>query len=226
MAGRHFRNRSITFVEDCVSDRGSNEVDEFSGIGNTAVNQEAETEGTVMSECVGNNFDSIVKTETSVGMTTRQLQDLLNDVITTWRTDIVTMSESKFQDIVTTTETNSKFEAECSNIRSSFLTITYSKLQAATENITAKIQQENEKLMQKLHIEVKKLSSDMRTLQNDAENKFQEVTRTIGGVNDAMNERIDADVVATRKMTDRISQEMNARSGSLRNDMKEYRSIV
>jgi hypothetical protein len=49
-------------------------------------------------------------------------------------------------------------------------------LHAATENITAKIQQENEKLMQKLHIEVK-LSSDMRTLQNDAENKFQEVSK-------------------------------------------------
>jgi hypothetical protein len=97
-------------------------------------------------------------------------------------------------------------------------------LQAATENITAKIQQENEKLMQKLHIEVKKLSSDMGTLQNDAENKFQEVTRTIGGVNDAMNERIDAHVVATRKMTDRISHEMNARSGFLRDDMKEYRT--
>lgn len=116
MADTHFRNRSITFVEDSVSDRGSNEVDEFSGIGNTAVNREAETEGTVMSECVGNNFDSIVTTETSVGMTTKQLQDLLNDVITTWRISTVTMSESKFQDIVTMIETNSKFEAECSNI--------------------------------------------------------------------------------------------------------------
>lgn len=77
--------------------------------------------------------------------------------------------------------------------------------------------------MQKLRIEVKK-SSDMRTLQNDAENKFQEVTRTIGGVNDAMNERTDAHVVATRKMTDRIFQEMNARSGFVRDNMKEYRT--
>jgi hypothetical protein len=56
----------------------------------------------------------------SVGMTTGQLQDLLNDVIITWRTNIVTMSESKFQDILKMIETNSKFEAECSNIRSSF----------------------------------------------------------------------------------------------------------
>jgi hypothetical protein len=104
MAIRHLRNRSITIVEDSVSGRGSNEVDEFSGIGNTAVNQEAETEGTLVSECVGNNFDSIVTTETSVGMTTRQLQGLLNDVIATWRTDIVTMSETKFQDIVTMIE--------------------------------------------------------------------------------------------------------------------------
>jgi len=53
-------------------------------------------------------------------------------------------------------------------------------LQAATENITAKIQQENEKrsekVTQKLCDEVKKLSCDLCTLQNDTENKFQEVT--------------------------------------------------
>ena len=96
----------------CV-ELSSNEVDEFS-LGNSAVSQEAETEGTVMSQCVGNNSDSIVTTETSVGMTTRQLQDVLNDVIT-WRTDIVKMSEIKFQDNVTMIErTNSKFQAECS----------------------------------------------------------------------------------------------------------------
>ena len=74
MAGMYFRNRSITFVEDSVSGRGSNEVYEFSRLGNTAVNQETETEGTVMSECVGNNSDSLVATEASVGITTRQLQ--------------------------------------------------------------------------------------------------------------------------------------------------------
>jgi len=120
--------------------------------------------------------------------------------------------------------TNSKFQAECSNLRSSLLTITYSKLEAATENVTAKVQHSNGKLTQKLHNEVKKMSSDICTLQNDTENKFQEVTRAIGGVNDAMNERIDAHVVATRKVTDGISQEMDARSGLLRYDMKEYRT--
>jgi TRAP-type C4-dicarboxylate transport system substrate-binding protein len=87
-----------------------------------------------------------------------------------------------------------------------FLTITEhldSKLQAATENMTAKIQQENEKLSekltQKLHKEVQKLSSDICTLRSVTERKFQEVTRTIGCVSDALNERIDAHVVATRK---------------------------
>jgi len=79
------------------------------------------------------------------------------------------MSEIKFQDIVTMIETtNSKFQAECSNLRSSFLTITYSKLQAATENVTAKALHSNEKLSekltQKLHNEVKKMSSDICTL--------------------------------------------------------------
>jgi hypothetical protein len=102
---------------------------------NTAINQEAEAERTVMTECQGNNSDSIVTTEVSVGMSTRQLQDLLTNAISTLRSDIVTTTETN----------NSKFQVECSNLRSEFLTITEhldSKLQAATENITAKIQQE------------------------------------------------------------------------------------
>jgi hypothetical protein len=94
-------------------------------------------------------------------------------------------------------------------------------LQAATENITAKVQQENGKLTQKLDNEVKKLSGDISTLRNDTEHRFQEVTRTIGGVSDTLNERIDAHVVATRCVTGRMSQEMNARSGRLLDDMKE-----
>ena len=40
----------------------------------------------------------------------------------------------------------------------------------------------SEKLREKLHNEVKKLSSDICTLRNDTEHKFQEVTRTIGGI--------------------------------------------
>lgn len=39
-----------------------------------------------------------------------------------------------------------------------------------------------------------------------------------------MNERIDTHVVATRKMTDRISQETNARARHLLDDIKEYRT--
>jgi len=101
-------------------------------------------------------------------------------------------------------------------------------LQAATENITATIRHENEKLCEKLtqnlHSAVQVLSSDICTSCNDTEHKFQEVTRTIGGVSDALNERIDEPVVATRKMRERISQEMNARFGGLLDDMKEYRA--
>jgi hypothetical protein len=44
MIGRHFHNRSITVVVDSIGGRGTNEVDEFSSLGNTAVNQEAEAE--------------------------------------------------------------------------------------------------------------------------------------------------------------------------------------
>jgi Skp family chaperone for outer membrane proteins len=197
MAGRHLRNRSIIFVEDNIGGRDSNEVDEISSFDNTAINQEAETVGIVMSEYEVNNSDTIVSTEVSVGMLTRKLQDLLTNAIYTLRSALLTVTEQLD-----------------------------SKLQAATENITAKIQQENEKLTQNLHNEVKKLSSDICNLRSDTEHKFQEATRTIGGISDALNERIDAHVIATRKITDRISQEMNARSGRLLEDMKEYRTEI
>ena len=131
MAGRHFRNRSITIVEDGIGRRGSNVVDIITSIiENAAVNQEAETEGNVMSEREGNNSDSMASTEVGVCMSTRQLQDLLTNAISTLRTDIVTIIETN----------NSKFQVECSKLRSDFVTITEklnSKLQTATENITA-----------------------------------------------------------------------------------------
>ena len=53
-----------------------------------------------MSECGGNNSDSIVTTEVGVGMSTRQLQDLLTNTLSNLRTDIVKIIEtnnSKFQ---------------------------------------------------------------------------------------------------------------------------------
>jgi len=50
----------------------------------------------------------------------------------------------------------------------------------------------------------------MCTLLN--ERKIQEVTTTVGGVSDSLNARIHAHVVATRKMTDRMSQETNDRA--------------
>ena len=211
MAGRNLRNRSITFVEDSIRRTDSNEALEINSFDNTAVNQGAETGGTVMSECEGNNADSTVTTEEGVGMSTRQLQDLLT-ALSTLRTDIVTIIETN----------NSKFQAECSNLRSDFLTITEQldhKLQAAAENITAKIRQENEKMSekptQKLHNEVKKMSTDMCTMQNDTERKIQEITTTVGGVSVSLNERIDAHVVATGKITERISQETNGRARHL-----------
>ena len=118
---------------------------------------------------------------------------------------------------------NSRFKAECSSLRSSFLVITEqldSKLQAATDNITARIQQENDKLSkefnQNLHVEVNKLIGKICTLRNDCENKFQEVAGTIGGINDVLHEKIDAHVVASRKVTDRISQELLGKDAYMR----------
>jgi len=94
MAGRHLRNQSITFVEDIIGGRDSNEVDEIGSLDNNAINQEAETEGIVMSECESNNSNSIVTIEVSVGMSTRQLQDLLTNAVSALRTDIVKIIET------------------------------------------------------------------------------------------------------------------------------------
>jgi hypothetical protein len=73
MAGRNLRNRSITFVEGSISGRDRDEVDEISNLDNTANYQEAEREGIVIAECEGNNSNSIITNEVSVGMSTRQL---------------------------------------------------------------------------------------------------------------------------------------------------------
>ena len=195
MADRHLRNRNITIVEDNIGRRDGNEVDVISSFGNAAVNQEAEAEETVMPEREGNQSDSMVSNEVGVCRSTKQLQDLLTNAISALRADIVTVTEQLG-----------------------------SKLQLATENITTKIEQETEKLTQNLHNEVKKLSNDICTLRNDTEIKFQEVTKTIEGVTDALNEGINAHVVTTRKMTNRISEEMNARAVHLLDNVKEYRT--
>jgi len=68
------------------------------------------------------------------------------------------------------------------------------------------------------------LSSDIYTLRNDTELNFQKVTTTREVVSDSLNERIDTHVVATRKNTDRLSQETNARAGHLLDEIKEYRA--
>ena len=186
MARKHLRNRNVTSVED------SNEVNEISNIDRGGVDHEAGTVGSGMRVCESNNPDGTVTTEVSVGMSNRQLQDLLANAISTLNEQL-----------------DSKFQAATESITAKI-----------TAEISAKIQQENEKL----YNEVRELSNDIRTLRDDTENKFQEVTKTIGGISDAMNERVDAHVVATRKMTDKIYQEMNARSGRLVEELKGHRT--
>jgi hypothetical protein len=173
---------------------------------NSAVNWETEADETGIPQCEGNQSDSMVSNEEGVCRSTRQLQDLLTNAISALRTDIVAIIEKN----------KSEIQIEFSKL--------YSKLQIATENITTKIQQESEKLKQNLHNEVKKLSNDFCTLRNDTEIKFQEVTKTIEGVTDALNEGINAHVVTTINMTDRISEEMNAGAVHLLDNFKEYRT--
>ena len=59
------------------------------------------------------------------------------------------------------------------------------------------------------------MSTDMCTMQNVTERKIQEITTTVGGVSVSLNERIDAHVVGTGKMTERKSQETNGRARHL-----------
>jgi len=110
MAGRHDRNQGITVADDRIGGRGSNEVCVFSSLDNTAVNQEVETvRNLVMSGNEDTNSESAVTTDVRVGTSAMKLQDLLNNVIATLT--------------VTITKTNSKFQAECSNLRSDIVTL-------------------------------------------------------------------------------------------------------
>ena len=166
MAGKHLSDRNIAVVEGTSVCADNSEVDVISSLDNTAVNQGAETERTVMSEFEYNNAGNIMKTEIGVGMSSKQLQDILTNALSTLRTDIIAILETN----------NSKVQAECSKLRSAILTITErldSELQVVTENITVKIRVENEKLTQKLQNEVKKLSTDICTLRNDTERKIK-----------------------------------------------------
>jgi hypothetical protein len=228
MAGKHLRNRNITGLEDSTCDKNNDEGNNTNNDKDSMIDREAEIDrSVVMAESETDKSVSTLTTEASVSMSTKQMQDLLSSAITTLRADIVTVTETKFQDIVKIIEANnSKFQAECSSLRASFLTITEqldSKLQAATDNITARVQQENDKLSkelkQNLHCEVNKLTVEICTLRKDCENKFQEVAGTIGGINDVLHEKIDAHVVATKKVTDRISRELDAKEGRIREDI-------
>jgi hypothetical protein len=126
MVCKHLRNRSIAVLEDGTCDKDNDEVDKSSSIKDIVVIQEAERDGSVVtSESEVDNFVSTLITEGSVSTSTRQMQDLLSSAITTLRSDIITITETKFQDVVKMIETNnSKFQAKCSSLRSGFLAIT------------------------------------------------------------------------------------------------------
>jgi hypothetical protein len=81
MAGKHLRNRNIAIVEDFSGCADNSEVDEVSCLDDTSVNQGPETERTVMPENEYNNGDSIIATEVGVGMSSRQLQDILTKAL-------------------------------------------------------------------------------------------------------------------------------------------------
>jgi len=97
MAGKHLRNRNIAVVENISGCADNSEVDEVSCLEDTTVNQGPETERTVMPENEENNAGSIITTEVGVGMSPRQLQDILTKALSTLRTDITEQLDSKLQ---------------------------------------------------------------------------------------------------------------------------------
>jgi hypothetical protein len=95
MAGRYLRTGSITVYRAVLVVEALMGVSEFRSLDNTAVNQEVETEeSVVMSECECSNSHGTFTTEVSVGMSTRQLQDILTNIIISVRTDSVTLMET------------------------------------------------------------------------------------------------------------------------------------
>ena len=173
--------------------KGSNKVDVINSLKNAVANQEVVTEETDIPEHESNHSSSMVVNEIGTCRSTSQLQDLITSAIAALRTDIVMIIEKN----------NSEIQVECSKLRL--------ELATATASITTKIEQENEKQTQKLYNEVKKLTNDISTLRNNTESKLQKVTRTIEGISETLNERINAHAVTTKELTDKISDETNAK---------------
>jgi len=206
MAEKNLRNRSIAIIENKIEHKGSNKVDMSNNPKNVVVNQEVETEGTNIPGHESSNSGCRVVNDIDSYRSTSQLQELITSAIAALRTDIVMIIERN----------NSEIQVECSKLRQ--------ELATATENITTKIEQENEKQTQKLYNEVKKLSNDINTLRNNTEAKFQEVARTVECISETVGERINAHVVITKEVTDKLSDEMNAKSKHLITDFNEYRA--
>ena len=81
VAGKHLCNRNIAVVENISGCADNSEVDGVSCLDDTTVNQGPETERTVMPENEDNNAGSIITTEVGVGMSSRQLQDILTKAL-------------------------------------------------------------------------------------------------------------------------------------------------
>jgi uncharacterized glyoxalase superfamily protein PhnB len=100
MAGKHLRNRNIAGLEDSTCDKNNDEGNNTNSDKDSIVDHEAEIDGSVvMTEGEIDKSASTHTTEASVSMSTKQMQNLLSSAITTLRADIVTVTETKFQDI-------------------------------------------------------------------------------------------------------------------------------
>ena len=60
-------------------------------------------------------------------------------------------------------------------------------------------------------------------MRNDTDKEVQQVKGTIEGISDDLHEKINANIVDTRKGTERVAYEVNARSKSLIEEMQKYK---
>ena len=96
--------------------------------------------------------------------------------------------------------------------------------------MTAKFQAETVKLReessQKIQNEVTNMSQDFSALRNDTDKEVQQVKVTIEGISDDLHEKINAHTVDTRKGSERVAHEVNARSKSLIEEMQNYKGDI
>ena len=226
MAERNLRNRTLPASEIDESENQANSLGEGCEVGVEAETSTDESEvavaPTLLARQDGSVEPSAVREPENVTLPTNQLHVLLLNV------------SGLKADIATAVETlNSNFKAEnvklaadiTSSLTSQLTSIFRAENQELAEELTATFQAETvklrEELSQKIQNEVTNMSQDFSALRNDTDKELQQVKGTIEGISDDLHEKINANIVDTRKGIERIAHEVNARSKSPIEEMQK-----